>query len=117
MSYFKSTSMRVNVSHILSIPELFTPPGFPLSSMPGIVSVSVLWGQAYSWQEEVVLVSEICSHSQLLVLLLNCFFSAVPLFPQAGPQTNPPGHALVPQAPHWHTDSCLTLYRALIKTV
>lgn len=47
--YYESTSMWVNVFHILSILKLFTPPGFPLPSMPGVASVSVLWGKAYSW--------------------------------------------------------------------
>lgn len=111
MSYSKSTSMWVSVSCILSIHELFTP-GFPLPSMPGIVSVSVLWGQAYSWQAKVVLMSEICSHSQLLVLLLSRFFNAVDLRHVLLPMP-----VLIPQAPHWCANSCLTLYSALVKTV
>lgn len=73
MSCFKSTSMWVDVSRILSIHELFTPPEFPVPSVPSILSVSVLWGQAYSQREEVFGVSN------LLSLAVTCP-AAQPLF-------------------------------------
>lgn len=94
MSCFKSTSMWVDVSRILSIRELFTPSEFPVPSVPGVLSVTVLWGQACSQQEEVFGVRN------LLSLPVTCpaaqpLYSPVPLFAAVGLQTSPPPHACI----------------------
>lgn len=102
---------------LFSLTKLFTLPGFLLPSQPGIESVSMLWGQDYSLQEELVWVSE--PLSWLLMLLLSHFLSAMSLICLVGPQDNSssPMPALVPQALHQHTNSCLTSYSAFLKTV